>query len=705
MSFSNLVRRLAGHKPERKAGKGSRFLEIVTANDDYTAPPPRAADLLKLYNEHLWVRAIVGKIGKRAAAQKWYLEKPDGTRVDKHPLLDFLKKGTKRLPGRLGVQVTVTHKDLAGEAFWAIGLDRSGVPVEFAPIPPHWVTNIPASDDPGEVFEVQPKVGTLYRIPANQIIHFRDPDPLDPYGRGSSNAHAARVQLDTDQNAAKYLAAFFKNSARPDLIVSGSKDAPISDRDRPRLEEHWNNRYRGVANAFRPFFSSQPIDVKELTRSLRDNSIAEISQEGKATIAEFYGVPPEILGRLENSNRATIDAADHLLGKHVIDPRLADLLDVLGPWATEAFGLDGLELRYETPIQEDLVFKLSVMTARPGAYADNDFRKLTGDKPWPGEEFDKPRPDPLAANDDGGDDPDGEGGPGGKKPKPKPGDDAKTGKATRGNDVAPRGNSPSAERKTLSPEEIIRVSDAHADPSVVAEATRIMDAIFLKLLETYGEDLLGVLETEVRFQVTSAVANWLDGRGSRLISGIDDTTRKALRASLVEGAAANESLAALSDRIEQIFEDAASTRAPIIGQTEATAVTGFGSHEAARQAGFDAKKWLASGDQAVRTTHQALHGQIKRLSEKFRSPSGAEADHPGDFGVTSEDIHCRCAMRPVLTGELQRAANLTDTAFEAAWGGMHARIAGAIEAEARKIFAGQKAVALAMLNRMRPAHG
>lgn len=691
----------AARDPE--AQRRASFLEIVTKNPYQVPAAANTASLLALYNSNLWVRAIVGKIAKAAASKKWYLENEAGDRIDKHPLIDFLNSGTKRLPGRLARQVTFIHRDLAGEAFWAVGRARGGKPAGFAPIPPHWVSDVPKTDEPGEFYTVTPKEGQEYRIPAEQIIHFRDPDPLDPWGRGSSYAHAARVELDTDGFAASYLASHFQNSARPDMLVSGTAENPLGPVDRARLQESWLGSHRGAKNAGKPFFSSAPLTVQEVGSKLRDQQFSELKTDIKTTVAEYYGIPPEILGRIENSNRATIDAADHLFGKFVLDPRLADQLDVLEPWARANYEIEGLTLRYETPVHEDDKFNLEVMKTRPGGFTDDEFRTLRKLKPLGGE-FAKPRPVPVPVF----------GGPGGAPDEdgddtPPPGGKKKPEKAIAAADfvaaIAAALNSearaaPAAVQKTLSPENIVRVAGAHQDPQVVAEATRIMDELFLELLATYGEELLGVLEAEVRFKLNASVSEWLDKRGSRLINSIDETTRDALRAGLVEGAAANEKAAELSKRVDDIFAQAAKVRSALIGQTEATQVAGFGALEAARQGGFSLKKWLSSQDQVVRDSHRGLNGQIRRVSEDFQAPNGASAPHPGAFGDAAEDINCRCAVRPILEGEETRAVSLSDAAFEAAWLGMHAKLANGITRKMANVFAAQKAVVLAELGRV-----
>jgi uncharacterized protein with gpF-like domain len=59
------------------------------------------------------------------------------------------------------------------------------------------------------------------------------------------------------------------------------------------------------------------------------------------------------------------------------------------------------------------------------------------------------------------------------------------------------------------------------------------------------------------------------------------------------------------------------------------------------------REWVSSRDDAVRPTHVELDGQLRQPGEPFDSESGAAGLGPGLFFVPSEDINCRCVVRPV----------------------------------------------------------
>lgn len=674
-AFAELKAAIRGDTPETR--KDVAIVQLVS-QDDYFGKPPKynAVELAKLYDDNPHARTIVSKISESVAKQRWYLEKPNGDRVDDHPALSFIRTGCAKLRGRRAMKATQVLIELQGECFWIIGRNAQKEPVGFAPVPSHWVLDTPGKTING--FRIQPRSGVPLLVDPEDVIYFREPDPRDPYGRGSSLANAARVELESDQAAATFLNSFFANRARPDFILSGSDKAPLNDKDAARLEERLNEKLRGAKRAGRPLIASNEIKLTPIASGLRDNQATEVRQFGKETIAEIWNMPPELLGRLDSSNKATIDNAEQLFNKYLIDPRLAFIEDHLQPFIEANFDLGDLDLKYESPIKDDVSFALECVKARSTAFSDNEVRKFAGLKPVDGKDefptapIDPNSPEALAGRRGAAPDDEPEPPKGGKKPKPK--------------------------TKVLSFEDIVTVSDATDDPHVKAEVSKLFDEILAAAIQQFGVELVEKLGSDADFQVFGRVAEFIAAETPNLITQIDATTRKELLASLTEGVAASEAVEDLIKRIEAIFEDAASVRGSTIGDTLATKVTGFASLEATKQGEFSKKKWLSTRDGHVRNTHRSLDGQIKRTDEKFVSPSGAMADHPGAFGKASEDINCRCAMRPVLEGE--KAAELSDHDFEVWYETKRAAVAERIAATARTVFAGQKAVVLEVLKRV-----
>ncbi len=699
------------------------FAEYVATNPYFIPPNADSLTLLKLYNENLWVRAILHKISHNVGQKRWFIEdETDETEIDDHPALDFLRAGSRKLRGKRALALTNTYLDLTGEAFWIIGRDTSGLPVEYVPIPPHWVLDLPNAMQPN--FRVQPRMGVVYDIEPNQVVHFREVNPIDPYGRGVGNTHAAILELDTDHSAATFLNKFFQNNARPDFIVSGTKEAPMSERDVARAKQAWANDYGGPKKSGRGFWSSAPLTVQQVSNGLRDNQMKDIREQQRSLISEFWGIPPEIMGRLDSSNRATIDSADYLFSKHVIRPRLELLHDHIEPFLAEEFGLEDGALCYENPIDEDVQKTLEVINVRPAAFSDDEIRELAGYQALGGKHadvFDPVDPStipPLGIPPVGGGDPNK---PTKDENAPKETD---TGAKSLGGpavlsaaDVSPAveavqaapvlvSAAPETATKSLSPDQIVAVSNALSDPIVTAQAAKLFQDLFERLLKGYGQELIDELGRDVRFNVNADVFDWLSSRGSDLVDEIDSTTSAALKAALVDGAAIDEGLDALIARVDDVFKQAADYRAPMIGDTEATALSGYGTLAATKQAGFEETQWVTNHDQKVRKSHADLDGKVRRVGDYYETENG-KAQYPGGFGEPSEDINCRCGIRPVLPGEAVSDAErkaLGKAPFARWHEDQRSAMMRAVGKKAATIFSAQREVVVAQLKRSMGQH-
>ena len=98
-------------------------------------------------------------------------------------------------------------------------------------------------------------------------------------------------------------------------------------------------------------------------------------------------------------------------------------------------------------------------------------------------------------------------------------------------------------------------------------------------------------------------------------------------------------------------------RASRIARTEGHRVQEAAKADAqlkAKEAGADVvKQWSATLDGRTRNLHAQLHHQIREVEEDF-TIGKYSAKYPGDFGVASMDIHCRCTCNTRARWALDR---------------------------------------------------
>ena len=340
-----------------------------------TMPKRSTGELLRYYSVSPLLQMVVRRIATSIARTPWSITRTDDPNAEPildHGLLRILNRGNQMFLGKDIRQLTQIWRELVGEAFWILEQNRGGQPAEIIPVPPHWVKETPTAGKP--YFEVRSRFSTL-QIPSEHMLWIKDPDPYDPYGRGTGIAASLADELETDEYAAKHVKSFFRNRARPEILVTG----PGLNREAAkRLERQWLDKLQGRAHL--PHFMDAPVGVsiKELSQSFTDLELVELRKHEREIVMNVFGVPPEIFGVVENSNRATIDAADYLFAKLVLVPRLDDLRDVYQERLLPLFGSEDLEIRYESPVQEDREHELEAAKAAPWALTVNEWREIAG---------------------------------------------------------------------------------------------------------------------------------------------------------------------------------------------------------------------------------------------------------------------------------------------------------------------------------------
>jgi len=384
--------------PVTGAGGGGGFPNFMDLSNQLQSPRRGTRELLKLFSESPWLRAVTGKIARSVADTHWFLaskkdvksgrfikdafaqykgeiDLDEVTIIKDHPMLTMFREGTgnPRLNGFQVFQVTQEHLDLTGEAFWLLERNNIGVPIGIWPLPPSWIRNLPTRAHP--FYEISSTTsGVVTDVPVTEMIPFIDPDPEDPYSRGSGISSSLDDEIQVDEYAAKHQKSFFLNRARPDIIISGQN---ISKNDTARLEQKWLGDHQGFWKAFKPLFFSQKIDVKELSQTFESMQMVQIRKFERDTFISVFGAPPEKMGVIGESKRSTIAAADFLWNKDVIKPRVEMIRrtcqQILVPMYDER-----LILSYKTPVVQDDEHKLKVMGLSPWATTINEWRKEQG---------------------------------------------------------------------------------------------------------------------------------------------------------------------------------------------------------------------------------------------------------------------------------------------------------------------------------------
>lgn len=167
-----------------------------------------------------------------------------------------------------------------------------------------------------------------------------------------------------------------------------------------------------------------------------------------------------------------------------------------------------------------------------------------------------------------------------------------------------------------------------------------------------GNNELAQLNLPIAFDVENPrVVAFLKTAAMKFATEVNDTTIKALKATLSEGFAAGESIPDLAKRVQDVFDTASTSRATMIARTEVIEASNFGALESYKQSGVvEFKGWLSSRDDRVRDSHQ-IDGQEVGLDEDFILADGTPTQYPGESGDPGNDINERCTIYAVTKSD------------------------------------------------------
>jgi HK97 family phage portal protein len=111
---------------------------------------------------------------------------------------------------------------------------------------------------------------------------------------------ALRTSGSVAMSADEYMAAFFKNSARPDFVLT-TDAANLSVGTVDSLRSQWEERYKGAAQSWKPAILTGGLKVQPITLTANDAQLLETRKFQVEDICRIFGVPPWMVGHTEKT--------------------------------------------------------------------------------------------------------------------------------------------------------------------------------------------------------------------------------------------------------------------------------------------------------------------------------------------------------------------------------------------------------------------
>jgi HK97 family phage portal protein len=306
-----------------------------------------------------------------------------------HPLLTLLDQVNPFQNAHDLWELTTLYQEVHGSAYWMLEFDDLlGVPSAIWVLPSQ---NVRPVREPGspllvDYYEYR-TYGSVLQLRSEQVIHFRYPDPREPYVSGLSPLRACFESAALASQFLAYKRSLWDNAALPGVILSPQE--VISQEERDRLENAWIQRFRKGGNG-RVLVADTGLNVEVLQTSLAD--VAALAEAGatQADIANAFGVPLAFLTTA--TNLANLQAAEHQHASKAIQPRLKRRDEKLNEQLVPLFDPTGrLFLESDDPVADNRDFERlqEASDLKWGVRTVNEVRSerglppvAWGDTPW-----------------------------------------------------------------------------------------------------------------------------------------------------------------------------------------------------------------------------------------------------------------------------------------------------------------------------------
>jgi HK97 family phage portal protein len=302
--------------------------------------------------------------------------------VTEHPLLDLLVKVNPVHNAFDLWELTTLYQEVHGAAYWLLDFGPLGTPQQIWPLPSQNVTPVREPRSRNLVDYYLYRTGTEeQRFRPDQIIHFRYPDPRDPYLGGLSPLRACYEQATLISEFAAFKRAKFENHAIPDAIVS--PDEVIGEEERDRLEAQWNSRFRKGGSG-KVVVAESALKVQLLAHSMGDLAVLADMKATKEDVANAFHVPISFLSA--ETNLANLQAAEHQHMSKAVAPRLMRRDEKLNEQLIPLYDPTGrlfLASEDPVPVNRELTTKEQDLNLRYGVVSINEVRGEQGLEPVP----------------------------------------------------------------------------------------------------------------------------------------------------------------------------------------------------------------------------------------------------------------------------------------------------------------------------------
>jgi len=620
-------------------------------------------DFLELYEKHIWFYSSVYAIASSLAQIPLRLYALDRKGQRQGEVLDGVFYNLINRPNPFEtyydfIENLVSYLELTGDTY--IEKNHPTNPTQLYVLRPDFVEVKTSAKELVVEYIYKPDGTPIAHFQPKEIIHVRYFHPRsEVYGFSFTQASVQPAILDFE--AIKFQKKFFKQGGAIDKYITIKKE--LSPEEYKRFKQQVLADYTGTENAHKPMVLDNDGKLAAIGVDFDKVMLKEQRDLNRDEIFSGAGVPPimaNLLAGKETYNNASIQ--EKAFWQNTIIPKARK---IEGKFNTELFWPVGFEVAFDfsgiTALQEDQLKK--AQTAQTlvagGVMTADEVRAKLYSMPGLPEDYTPPAPPSasfqasvnnitkaanlkvraqqakkqllalLQVNEDETH--------GLLKPVFKEMAQSIIAKLR----TVEKAASPLAEQLagTLD-EKTIELMETLVDANTKSSA-RTLDAAFKRIT---GRPLSEDQREYLKGKVKESVEDWAEESADSIVETMAGRTTMFLDRAFKNDMSMDD----MTEGIQDIFEGDDRESYPwarMIARTEATKATNSSNLDAIKEAGFNAKTWIAGGPPNDREEHTAMDGKTIPIDEDFVLPSGVKISFPGDPDAdVSELANCRCGV-------------------------------------------------------------
>lgn len=604
--------------------------------------------------------------------------------IDSHEVLDLLGDVNPNMTQYQLFYATQAFLDLTGNAYWYLARENDGKGAirEIYMISPDKMHLVLDKENNLRV------MGYIYKngkdkIPFDpqEILHFRTFNPIANHPtphKGVGIVESALWAIETDNEARNWNYSFFKNSAKPDGVLS--TDAKLTDDQFKTVKENWEQAYRGSDKNGKVAVLEGGLKWIDISKTQKDMDFVAQRTFSRDEILSIFRVPKTVVGITDDVNRANAEASDYVFARRTVKPLMKAFVGMINEYLLPEYGPD-LKFHFKDPVPEDRNSTIQEYSLGINKWLSrNDIRRREGltesdngdtfygsfgevaqDTVTEQKQVKKPQTKEKSTIEQAVDDFIG------RLPKKKTDKDLRRlTSAQKGvykdlwlkrfdeNEKALKTDVESffskqqeevlknleEEYTGLKPKEysLKGVEDVLFDEKqAVGASISLITPHIRRFLKEGAEMADSVTGGEFNLNSTDTL-NFITERAKFYADSVNGTTKEDLLSSLKEGIDNGEGFDDLEVRVRNVYKDAQLYRVERIVRTEVSTALNKGAVEAYQQAGVNKLEWVAILDDRTSEQCQQNDGSIREIGKSY--PAGA-TEPP-------QHINCRCTVVAVF---------------------------------------------------------